>query len=190
MTKEEKLLCNYMSEFFQDNFEKITYDLSDSELPIEKNAFLKIIKNDPQTAMWSLGELCMWGMGKKEYLKELYYGDQFDNVLKINDTLIKVQWSFSKGKYEFKPYEIKQSNIDFKSDVSKEKCLAKRVKDEIQRYIKLVERMDELVNERNLELDYKCAKEYEIKRDCYNKVVNNLTQLLSLTLFFFNNIIL
>ena len=57
--------------------------------------------------------------------------------------------------------------------------LIDRVKYDLRRYTQLTKRMDELMHECNLEADYSGAKEAEIKRNCYNRVVNDLKQLLS-----------
>ena len=59
------------------------------------------------------------------------------------------------------------------------KPLIDRVKYELRRYTELAKRMDELMNECNLEADYSGAKEAEIKRNCYNRFVNDLKQLVS-----------
>lgn len=59
------------------------------------------------------------------------------------------------------------------------KPLIDRVKYELRRYTELVKRMDELMHECNLEADYSGAKEAEIKRNCYNRFVNDLKQLVS-----------
>ena len=59
------------------------------------------------------------------------------------------------------------------------KPLIDRCKYELRRYIELAKRMDELMHECNLEADYVGAKEAEIKRNCYNRFVNDLKQLCS-----------
>lgn len=59
------------------------------------------------------------------------------------------------------------------------KPLIDRVKYDIRRYTELAKRMDELMHEYNLEDDYSGAKEAEIKRNCYNRFVNDLKQLVS-----------
>ena len=57
------------------------------------------------------------------------------------------------------------------------KPLIDRCKYELRRYTELAKRMDELMHECNLEADYTGAKEAEIKRNCYNRFVNDLKQL-------------
>ncbi len=92
MKAEEKLLCNYMAKFFEDNFSKITYDLSDSNLPTQKEKFIAKIKKDPEDAVWSLTELANWGMDE-EYLREVYVElpDDCDfTILKIDDNYLKL----------------------------------------------------------------------------------------------------
>jgi hypothetical protein len=59
------------------------------------------------------------------------------------------------------------------------KPLINRVKYELRRYTELAKRMDELMHECNLKADYSGAKEAEIKRNCYNRFVNDLKQLAS-----------
>lgn len=92
MKSEEKIMCNYMAKFFDDNFNKITYDLSESNLPTQKKKFITEIKKDLQTAIWALSELAYWGMDK-EYLRELYVElpDDCDfTILKIDDKYLKL----------------------------------------------------------------------------------------------------
>lgn len=57
------------------------------------------------------------------------------------------------------------------------KPLIDRVKYDLRRYTELAKRMDELMHEYNLEANYVDAKEAEIKRNCYNRFVNDLKQL-------------
>lgn len=57
------------------------------------------------------------------------------------------------------------------------KPLIDRVKYELRRYAALAKRMDKLMQKYNLNTDYSGAKEAEIKRNCYNKFVNDLKQL-------------
>ena len=59
------------------------------------------------------------------------------------------------------------------------KPLIDRVKYELRKYIELAKRMDELLDECNLEAKYDEAREAEIKRNCYNKIVNDLKLLAS-----------
>jgi len=59
------------------------------------------------------------------------------------------------------------------------KPLIDRIKYELRIYTELAKRMDELMHECNLEADYSGAKEAEIKRNCYNRFVNDLKQLAS-----------
>lgn len=94
MKAEEKLLCNYMAKFFEDKFSKITYNLSDSNLPTQKRKFIAEIRRNPQIAVWSLSELANWGMDK-EYLRELYIElpDECDfTILKIDDKYLKLTY--------------------------------------------------------------------------------------------------
>lgn len=77
-------------------------------------------------------------------------------------------------------HEDKALNQDAVSgSTSWKKPLIDRCKYELRRYIELAKRMDELMHECNLEADYVGAKEAEIKRNCYNRFVNDLKQLCS-----------
>lgn len=59
------------------------------------------------------------------------------------------------------------------------KPLIDRVKYELRKYTELAKRMNELLDECNLEAKYDEAREAEIKRNCYNKIVNDLKLLAS-----------
>ena len=59
------------------------------------------------------------------------------------------------------------------------KPLIDRVKYELRKYTELAKRMDELLDEYNLEAKYDEAREAEIKRNCYNRIVNDLKLLAS-----------
>ena len=59
------------------------------------------------------------------------------------------------------------------------KPLIDRCKYELRRYTELAKRMDELMHECNIEADYVGEKQAEIKRNCYNRFVNDLKQLVS-----------
>lgn len=113
MKQEEKILCEYMYQFFKDNFDKIKYDLKDSNLPTQKKKFLNSILEDPQLAVWSLTELANWGMDK-EYLKELFIDLPEDidfSVLKINDKYIKLTLDSSNYDYHIEFTEPKMKTV-------------------------------------------------------------------------------
>ena len=59
------------------------------------------------------------------------------------------------------------------------KPLIDRAKYELRRYTELAKRMDELLNELVLKADYQGAREAEIKRNCYNRIVYDLKSLCS-----------
>ena len=59
------------------------------------------------------------------------------------------------------------------------KPLIDRCKYELRRYTELAKRMDELMHECYFVADHYGAKEAEIKRNCYNRFVNDLKQLVS-----------
>lgn len=57
MKPEEKLICDFAANFIAKNFDKIEYNLADSNFPKQKDKFIKEIKKDAQTAMWVITEL-------------------------------------------------------------------------------------------------------------------------------------
>jgi hypothetical protein len=73
--------------------------------------------------------------------------------------------------------ETLKNNVSGSTDWKKP--LIDRCKYELRRYEELAKRMDELMHEFNLEEDYTLAKEAEIRRNCYNRFVNDLKQLVS-----------
>jgi hypothetical protein len=75
--------------------------------------------------------------------------------------------------------EAKKQDKTAKLGTDWKKPLIDRCKYELRRYTELAKRMDELMHECNLEADYSGAKEAEIKRNCYNRFVNDLKQLCS-----------
>jgi hypothetical protein len=102
MKKIEKMICDFMADFFENNFDKIKYDLSDSNLPTNKKDFIKIIKTDVQDAMWALTELCRWGMDKKyHYLNDIFCDtpDCDFSVIKIADVYIKMIYNHETHEY-------------------------------------------------------------------------------------------
>ena len=111
MTKEQQVLCDHMVEFFKENFDKIDYDLSDSNLPITKREFLGELRNDPETAAWALTELASWGMDK-EYLRDVYVDTPSDcsfTVLKFGDVYMK----FHILGYIIEPTEPKTKTVTY-----------------------------------------------------------------------------
>lgn len=90
MKEEEKLICNVIYEFVNINWDKINHKKVD--IKKSKEQFLDEVQEDFQAAMWVLTEVCVWGMDKRDYLKELYVelADDCDfTVLKIGDKYIK-----------------------------------------------------------------------------------------------------
>ncbi len=92
MKKEGKIICDFMHDFTENNWEKI--NKKKCEIKKTKEKFLEEVKTNTQTALWVLTEVCQWGMDKV-YLKELYVvlSDENDfNVIKIKDKYIKLKW--------------------------------------------------------------------------------------------------
>lgn len=95
MKPEEKLICDFAANFIAKNFDKIEYNLADSNFPKQKDKFIKEIKKDAQTAMWVITELAAWGMKERAYLKDIFVELPEDTdfwVLKIEDKYIKCEW--------------------------------------------------------------------------------------------------
>lgn len=115
MNKAEKIICNHMSLFINDNFDHIVYDVTDSQLPNDKHKFVNKIKKDPQLAMWCLAELCDWGMDKK-FLKEVFFYEDPDynfKVLKINDFYIKIEYMIGDDVYKMTLTEPKTKTVTY-----------------------------------------------------------------------------
>jgi len=96
MKEEEIIICDYMHDFVNQNWEKINQ--KKCEITKSKAAFLKEVKTDIETALWVFYEVCNWGMDRdvfdlNPYLKELWVETPDDcdyTMLRINDKYIKV----------------------------------------------------------------------------------------------------
>jgi hypothetical protein len=116
MKKFEKTLCNFMASFFDDKFIYINdYILKNSDLPTDKESFIKLIRKDVQLAMWGLTELCYWGMEQK-YLEDLviYVSEKDGNyfkVLKIHNEYIKYFYDSQNRKYILESTKPKKKTI-------------------------------------------------------------------------------
>jgi len=73
MKDAEKMLCDYIHDFVDDNWDKI--DKPKIEIEDSKRKFLERIKTDVSDALWVLFEVANWGMDKK-YLRELFVEDE------------------------------------------------------------------------------------------------------------------
>ncbi|MFA7287610.1 MAG: hypothetical protein WC055_01905 [Melioribacteraceae bacterium] len=91
MRKSEKIICDFIHDFVDNNYSKI--NIKRVEDIADKESLLKEVNDDFQVAMWVLTEICQWGMDKV-YLKELYVKVDSEDyeVLKINDTYIKITY--------------------------------------------------------------------------------------------------
>lgn len=90
MPHEEGLICKFVANWLNDNFDKITYDLSRSSLPTKKRELLQHVEKNPQTAMWVIRELAYWDKGLEEPDITVYEGDGF-TVYKIDTEFIRVE---------------------------------------------------------------------------------------------------
>lgn len=107
----KELLIEYSQKFFSKNFNKIKYDLTDSNLPDDKEGFLNDIKN-VQDAIWSLCELSSWGMDKDYFLSiklkdsEKPFNED-DLILKIYEKYIFIGVNGETRDYTYKYVEPK-----------------------------------------------------------------------------------
>lgn len=102
MTRAEKTICEYTANFIDENFNRITYDLSRSGLPTTKDRLVEYIGKDPQVAMWVLTELSYWDKGLEQPDITVFVGDGY-KVLKIHSEYIRVDsvnytWHFKNVK--------------------------------------------------------------------------------------------
>ena len=93
--KPETMIVDYALNFFDENFDRITYDIrliSDIKKGTKKE-FLKLMEY-PQYAAWGLTEIACWGMGD-DYTKQIFIGlsEEYEtdfHILKIKDKYIKL----------------------------------------------------------------------------------------------------
>jgi len=101
MKAEEKLICDYIHSFVKlhyDEFHLDKLELPDTEE--HKLEFIERIKTDINLAFWVIFEVTEWGIinqkpGERKYLNEIIVDapDEYDfNVLKIDDSCIRVDW--------------------------------------------------------------------------------------------------
>lgn len=113
MTKAEKTICNFMASFFDDHYKNINKkDIDDCGIP-KKEDFIREIRKNVQYALWTLTELCDWGM-EKEYLKELFVFEGENNefsVIKIHNDYIRIQYNSSDQVYSIKLTKPKKKTI-------------------------------------------------------------------------------
>ena len=92
MKEEDILICDFMYNFIDNNWENI--NKTKCEITKNKIDFLSEVKVDVQTALWVLFEVCRWGMDKV-YLNEVFVPleEYYDfNVIKIGEKYIKSNW--------------------------------------------------------------------------------------------------
>lgn len=114
MKEEEKMLCDFMANFFESHFNNITYDLSGSNIEHNKDVFVELLKSSPEDAVWALTELCWWGMDK-QYLNEIYEYKPEDHqfyVLKINGRYIRLSFD-DKYDYDLRFVEPKIKTVTY-----------------------------------------------------------------------------
>jgi len=103
MNDAQQLICEFAADFIEKNWDKILYDLDDSNLPTTKRRFINLVKSDPFVAQWVITELASWGMEEQNMLDYLYvdltnFGYNYDFfdfiVLKIKDRYVKLKHVF------------------------------------------------------------------------------------------------
>lgn len=112
MKKEKKIICNLIYSFIEENFDKIEYDLTASNLPSKKDKFLKHLKNNFQDCMWALTELASWGMDKA-YFRELYPDlvDSYEFPILLIDGKYLKYWLDDDNTYHIKFVEPKIKEV-------------------------------------------------------------------------------
>lgn len=114
MREEEKLICDYMQNFVNVNWELI--DKNRCEITQNKTEFIDEVKSNVDTALWVLTEVSSWGMkDERECLRNLFMSVEhneskdFFHVIKINDKYIKLKWI--KNSYEISLVEPKFKTV-------------------------------------------------------------------------------
>lgn len=115
MKEEEKIICDFMSDFTEKNWDKI--DPAKIELKESKEELISEIKRDVQVALWVLDEVCTRAMDKK-YLQELFVKEIVEvgapfRVIKIGDKYIKIQWKRDPYRYEVGFTEPKTKTVTY-----------------------------------------------------------------------------
>lgn len=94
MEKHEKLICDFMFDFVDKNWDII--DFEKYKLTDSKKDFLIKVKNDIEEALWVLTEVCYWSMKDgKRHLTELFMNtENIDfHVIKIKQKYIKLRFN-------------------------------------------------------------------------------------------------
>jgi len=101
MTAPEKIVCDFIHEFVDKNWESI--DRSRCDLTKNKKTFLEDIKINTETACWVIFEVANWAMDK-EYLREIFVGENED----LNFTVLNINGHYIRAycKNHFAPWEI------------------------------------------------------------------------------------
>lgn len=102
MKQEEKIICDFIHEFVNCNWDKI--NLNRCEITQSRQLFLRSVKKEIQTALWVLMEVAVCGLHDRN-LRPLDYifvdnPEEVDfGIIKIKDKYIKLQWIESTKEY-------------------------------------------------------------------------------------------
>jgi len=113
MKKAEQIICDFIYDFINENWDKI--DLDAVEIDDSKSKFLSKIKNDVQLSLWILTDVSDWGMDKK-YLSDVFvtdFGEYPFWVIKINEHYIKIEVENSYSDWNVSFAKIKTKTIQY-----------------------------------------------------------------------------
>jgi len=113
MTEAEKLICNYVYEFVNKNWDNI--DRNNCELTQTKKEFLEEVKTNTETAVWVIMEVASWSMDKK-YLREIFVEETQDldfTVINLKGTYLKLFCKTSFSKWEVSFAEKKTKTVEY-----------------------------------------------------------------------------
>jgi hypothetical protein len=113
MTEPEKLICNFVYEFVNKNWNKI--DKNNCGIINTKKEFLEDLKVNTETACWVVMEVASWSMDK-EYLREFFVKETEDlgfTILNINGKYLKLFCKTALDKWQVSFAEKKTKTVDY-----------------------------------------------------------------------------
>lgn len=117
MKQEEHIICDFISCWLEDNWDKVKDDIEDGyDDFITKDAFITECRCDVESALWILEEVCSQSCNDTRYLKELYVWENIEpyfSVIKIDNHYIKLVYSNSTYNYTVSFTEPKTKTITY-----------------------------------------------------------------------------
>jgi len=113
MTEPEKLICKYVYDFVNENWDNI--DRNNCELTQTKEEFLEELKTNKETAVWVIMEVASWSMDKK-YLQEIFVKETQDldfTVIDLNGTYLKLFYKTPFSECEISFAEKKTKTVEY-----------------------------------------------------------------------------